>query len=378
MFEDLIELINENEVNLNTNSGRNRISKLINEVIERETWDRSIKEIIQVFKIENWPDETVRIILSYWHQYGDLDSIFIILIKFYLLKREDLEILFNKLQLSELEIIFKKSIEINHNQNFHIMANNLISFYDNDIDVQLYIDLINYAEEFQDRTKLNCKGPIEFFIHKKSQYLYADIPKWISIEEGENLSLLETLSPGKDYENVELDVEKLVKKAKDFFFIDGEEGVEDIAADKDINTALIKYLTASSLEENPIIVHRSNRVFGPANRFPDKNCVSNPNKNGPCRMLECLCRELDEDEAYDYTVGEWFFGVCDNYGCSKKIRDRSHCVRIPIDGGGWKGSFCSFICMDRSLPFRDKDMNFRIEYMKAAIHEDGIMDRTKT
>ena len=167
MFEDLIDLINENKVNLNTNPGRNKISKLVNNIIERETWDKSIREIIKVFKDENWSDETVRIILSYWHQFGDLDAIFIILVKFYLLKRDDLKILFNKLQLSELEVVLKKSLEIRHNQNFHIMANNLISFYDNDIDVQLYIDLIDYAEEFQDRTKINCKGPIEFFIHKK-------------------------------------------------------------------------------------------------------------------------------------------------------------------------------------------------------------------
>lgn len=382
MFEELVELINEKKVNLNTNAGRNKISKLVNQAVEKETWDTSIREIVEVFKRENWSDETVRIVLSYWHQYGDLDSVFIILVKYYLLKREDLKNLFDKLQLSELEILLKKSIELSHNQNFHIMANNLISFYDEDIDVQLYMNLIEYTEEFQERTKLDCRGPIEFFIYKKSQYLFADIPEWVSIEEGENLSLLETLSPGKDYENVELNVEKLVKKAKDFFFITPEdkeeESLEDIAADTNINTALINYLKASSLEENPIVIHRSNRVFGPANRFPDKNCVSNPNKNGPCRMLECLCRELDEDEAYDYMTAEWFFGVCDNYVCSKKIRDRSHSIRIPLEGGGWKGCFCSFECMNRSLPFRDKDMNFRIEYMKGAIFEDGIMDRTKT
>ena len=95
-------------------------------------------------------------------------------------------------------------------------------------------------------------------------------------------------------------------------------------------------------------------------------------------MLECVCCETDENEPYEYIIDEWFTGKCDNFDCSKKIRNQSHAIRFPVSEGGWKGCFCSFYCMDKSILFRDKDTNFRIEAMKISLHEDGIMDRTKT
>lgn len=372
MFEQLIELVNEKKSKLNTNYVRNKISKLVNNAIEEHSWDNSIKIFIKDIKALNWDNLTIQVVLSYWHQYGDLDAIFCILVKYYLASKEDLKWLFEALELSDLETILRKSIEMNNNQNYHIMANSLISFYPEDLTGQDYLNMISYTKEFQEKTQIDCKGIINFFIFKKSQYIFAPIPKWVSIEEGENLSLLMTVNPGKSYEDVEHTVEKLVKKAKDFFYIGGvEKGVKS-----EINDALMEYLKASSLEENPNIIHLANRVFGPANRSEGKNCVSNPNKNGPCRMLECLCKELDEEA--QIMLPEWFFGTCDNYDCSKRIRDRSHCLRIPLEGGGWKGCFCSFECMDNSLPFRDVDTNFRIETLKDELFEDGIMDRTKT
>jgi len=388
MFEELIEYINQKKINLNIKKGRNQLNKIIQLVIDNEGWDKSIKNIIEVFKASNWDNNTIQIILSYWHQFGDLDSIFCILTKYYLISKDNLIYLFEKLELSDLETILRKSIELKDNFNYQVLANNLISFYDRDLDGQTYLNLIEYTRNFQDKTKVNCKNIIDFFISKKSQYIYAPVPEWLSIEEGENLSLLMTLNPGKDYEDVEHEVNKLVKKAKDFFYVsqeidikekvDQEEEFDNVQVKPQLNDALINYLTSSSLEESPGVAHKANRVFGPANRFIDKNCVSNPNKNGPCRMLECLCREVDEQDVYIYDSCEWFNGSCASYKCSRKIRDRSHCVRIPLEGGGWKGCYCSFECMSDCLPFRDEDMNFRIETMKASLHEDGIMDRTKT
>ena len=240
------------------------------------------------------------------------------------------------------------------------------------------MNLIDYTRDFQHQKEHDCRPIIDFFLFKKSQYVYAPVPDWVNIKDGENLSLLMTLNPGKNYEDVEHVVEKLVKKSKDFFYVEEGKDIDTGSVNLTMEEALMNYLKTSSLEESSDIDHQANRVFGPVNRFPDKNCVSNPNKNGPCRMLECLCCELDGENDYNYVLYEWFTGSCDNYRCSKKIRNRSHCVRIPVEGGGWKGTFCSFDCMDSSLLFRNKDMNFRIEYMKNALHEDGIMDRTKT
>ena len=379
MFDELVDLINEKKIKVTNKTGRAKLSKILKDKIDLEGWDKSVKEIIKVFKKQTWDNLTIQIILSHWQENGDLDSIFVILVKYYLISNEDAKWLFERLELSDLENILKKSIELNDNQNYHILANNLINLYSGDesftdLDGNQYINLLNYVKDFQEKTQHDCKNIINFYNFKKSQYVYALVPDWVSIEEGENLSLLMTLNPGKSYEDVEHIVEKLVKKSKDYFYV--KEGEGNISLD--IEEALINYLKASSLEENPDIDHQANRVFGPANRFPDKNCVSNPNKNGPCRMLECLCCELDSENDYNYVLYEWFTGICDNFDCSKKIRDRSHCVRIPVEGGGWKGCFCSFDCMDKAILFRDKDTNFRIEYMKNALFEDGIMDRTKT
>lgn len=378
MFDELIDLINEKKIKVTNKTGRLKLSKIVKDIIDLEGWDKTIKEIIKVFIKQNWDNLTIQIILSYWHQLGDLDSVFVILIKYYLINQDDAKWLFSKLDLSDLETILKKSIELVENQNYHILANNLINLYDNDLDGEQYMNLINYTREFQNQKEHDCRTIINFFLFKKSQYVYAPIPDWVNIEDGENLSLLMTLNPGKNYEDVDHVIEKLIKKSKDFFYIEEGKDIDAGNVSLTMEEALMNYLKTSSLEESPDIDHRANRVFGPANRFPDKNCVSNPNKNGPCRMLECLCRELDSENDYNYTQYEWFDGVCNNYKCCKKIRDRSHCVRIPVEGGGWKGSFCSFECMEDSIPFRDKDMNFRIEYMKNALFEDGIMDRTKT
>ncbi len=195
------------------------------------------------------------------------------------------------------------------------------------------------------------------------------------------MSLLMTVNPGLPAEDVEGAVEKIVKKAKDYFYITPEilkkddeedEDEEGVTLKPELNEALLHYLKSSSLEESEGINRTANRVFGPANRFEKKNCVSNPGREGPCRMLECVCRELDEDYPE-----EWFFEVCEDYYCKKKIRDRSHAVRIPIQGGGWKGCYCSFECLENNLQFKDKDMAYRLEAMKGSLSEDGIMDRTK-
>lgn len=375
MFDDIVDLINDEKFDYNNIKDRKKLLNLINDYIEEETWDKSIKNMINYFKDNNIDNNMIKIVLSNWHNQGDLDAIFIILIKYYLISKENLNFLFNKLNLSDLKTILEKSIEVNDNQNYHFLATNLISFYKEDLDGDDYINLISYTREFQSKTLIDCNNIIDFFTFKKSQVIYADVPDWVSIKEGENLSLLTTVNPGKNYEDIEDDVDKLVKKAKDIFHttpFKKDEDLEEIGISKEFEEALINYLSASSLDTN----HFANRVFGPANRFVDKNCISNNNKNGPCRMLECLCREIDSDRSM--IMKEWFRGVCENYDCSKRIRDRSHCVRIPIEFGGWKGCYCSFDCMNNSLSFRDKDMNFRIEYMKASLNEDGIMDRTQT
>jgi hypothetical protein len=389
MSDELIELVNSNKNNLNTNSGLNKISELVDDLIEKETWDKSLKIIVQIFKEQKWDKRTIQIILSFCNKnLKDLDSVFIIATKYYILKKDDLKFLFKNLDLSDLKTLLKKYIELRDNLNYHILGNNLVGFYEKDLSGEEYEELFQYTNYYQnkynDRNKIeiNLESVKDYFIHKKGIYLYAEIPSWVSIKEGENLSLLLTVNPGLVAEDAEGALEKIVKKAKDYFYItpdilkeekEADDEEEGVILKPELNDALLQYLKASSLQEDESSIHTANRVFGPANRFEKKNCISNPGKSGPCRMLECVCREFEEDYPE-----EWFFGSCDNYFCKKKIRDRSHAVRVPVEEGGWKGCFCSFECLENNLAFKSRNMSFRLEAMRVSINEDGIMDRTKT
>ena len=51
-----------------------------------------------------------------------------------------------------------------------------------------------------------------------------------------------------------------------------------------------------------------------------------------CRLFTC---ERFEEE-------RWFDGVCDH--CFLKIRIPQHSVRLPLTGGGWRNSYCSWRC----------------------------------
>ena len=372
MLFALENFLEENLKNINKASKSKELKKIIDDIIDNNTWDESIKNVIQFLFDKKLQDKVIQYIISYWHSLGDLDVVFILLVKYYLLDKETLDKLFNILCLSDLKTLLMKTIEFDNNMNFHIVANTLISYFDNDLNCDDYLELIEYTKNFQQTMRVDCDPIIRFFTFKKSQLLFAPIPDWVSVKKGENLSLILNASPGRNFEDLDQEVDKIVDKAKNFFYFENKE------ADDKINKALLSFLHSSSLENSPEMDNIANRVFGPANRFVDRNCISNPGKEGPCRMLECLCLEIDHENTYDYLVEEWFTGKCDNFECSKKIRDRSHAIRYPDEKGGWKGCFCCFKCLNNSLVFRDEDTNFRIEYMKNALYEDGIMDRTKT
>ncbi len=117
------------------------------------------------------------------------------------------------------------------------------------------------------------------------------------------------------------------------------------------------------------------REFGPV------NCISvDPESDhicslyGGCRMLTCSEFELyDEDGTEldlldEYTCTEWFRGCCDI--CPEKIRKKHYAVRLPLEGGGWSGCYCSFNCLKKISP-----NDHYIERMKNQLDKIGIRDR---
>ncbi|MNK95328.1 hypothetical protein D3C87_1155600 [compost metagenome] len=92
------------------------------------------------------------------------------------------------------------------------------------------------------------------------------------------------------------------------------------------------------------------RIFGPAN--PMYN--SNPSQMslGGCRMFTCSVFDFDSEEQV-YT--DWFTGSCDT--CMRRIRKRSHAVRLPRATGGWLGCHCSIKCLKKQMNIRESEYN---------------------
>lgn len=77
-------------------------------------------------------------------------------------------------------------------------------------------------------------------------------------------------------------------------------------------------------------------------------------KHGGCRMLLCTefeSMDVNGDEfdlmAETEPVTDWFRGSCDK--CLKRIKEKHYAVRQPLPHGGWKGCYCSFVCLSELI-----------------------------
>lgn len=106
------------------------------------------------------------------------------------------------------------------------------------------------------------------------------------------------------------------------------------------------------------------RTFG-----PDNQIIITDDEVEHSRMFV----ELDNDE--DGSSIRWFTGSCDS--CFEKIREYWHCVRLPKEGGGWEGSYCSWNCTRKNLTNsdRDKERSLMIDYFETQTIRLGIQDR---
>lgn len=119
------------------------------------------------------------------------------------------------------------------------------------------------------------------------------------------------------------------------------------------------------------------REFGPVNTMnisvfsEDDQC----RKYGGCRMflcndfLECESEEEDVDDC-EYT-GNWFSGVCSI--CSRVIPKKYYAVRLPLVGGGWKGCYCSFSCLENDV--NDESTALSVGRMKEQLNLIKIRDK---
>lgn len=122
-----------------------------------------------------------------------------------------------------------------------------------------------------------------------------------------------------------------------------------------------------------------------------------PNKDlctsyGGCRMLTCVEFEKgegigdfnDQETVDDVEFGglsdinsnRWFHGSCDI--CAKKITNKRCALRMALRFGGWRGCYCSLLCLVTDIPDNDEtrvmtELNTRFHTMlkKFGICETG-------
>lgn len=123
------------------------------------------------------------------------------------------------------------------------------------------------------------------------------------------------------------------------------------------------------------------RLLGPVNTIPGTDLTRNDHvcsRYGGCRMLTCIDYEAadDEDDVPYYT--DWFRGNCDR--CHQKIANRSHSIRFPMPLGGWRGCYCSLVCIRAHIQFLFDEgevmlVEGNINAIAESLYEWGIQDR---
>ena len=317
--------------------------------------------------------------VAHYHA-ADLDELFIYLIKNIFIGHNELKAFLEICNVSSIEtILLKIPIYSKANniylegQNYGILASKV--FYAFDLDTltedQIRTLILRSANDSR-LTVVYDYVKLRFLSSEQSKK-----PSWVSKNPGESVNLMEEVSVGMDSQKMKsMYFDRVVDEVFDKFTIDnGEEDEEDESkVDKDdLISTYLSIVSEGDLDKSLLEDSLQQfRVWGPPNRG-NYDCPACPNGKGPCRMLLCNCKENTEDDEYYYDY-EWFSGNCDN--CRKKILDKSHCIRRPLIGGGWRGCFCSAECMKANDEMEDRKEDFLIRSVVEKLKENGIMDRT--
>lgn len=317
----------------------------------------------------------------------DIDYIFVRLIEGYHLSTPELKKLWGHIQVHGTYQSITKIYLLNRKRkNFSFFFTTLLQLFEKTLDLEELKTLEKIVSELSSKTKIPIDDIQHYISTSIGEISVAPKPPWVDVREGENLSLLTTVSAGGEVS--EKRFQNLLDESTDIFhsFVyEPSSGDEKGTFVKEkiplnIRETIQTFMSGiSSVEVDPEDEILANRVFGPQNRFKDKNCPYNLNEIGPCRMLNCYCRGKNETSPDVDSGIEWFDGFCDV--CSSTILNKSHAVRYPFKNGGWIGVFCSFRCLHRSIFFsgaENIDQMIRLENLKSTLMEHGIMDRTAT
>lgn len=345
--------------------------------LKNEKWSEDISIIVDNIYEHKIVEPEISKLLQDWDKEGDIDIVFIYLIKLFAVDKDRLCYLAENLRtLSSIDVLLYKILFIKDDDEFPGLASLIIKLTNSKLNVKQINVLLCKVRAWGRSSGVETDDVENYLKYLKGDMEYADIPCWVSIREGENLSLLKTVSPGEKFESIEARNVEFIARAHDLFHEIENKELRGQGVGISLDEAMQSVLSSYSDGEAPGYGN-PNRVFGPLNRSHERNCVSNFFLEGPCRMLECLCKEdIDTtSEVIDMKANSWFIGKCQV--CLKKIRDPSHAVRYPVKGGSWSGCYCSLECMKEDLNYIDENTNIRLDNLMYTLKEDGIMDRTK-
>lgn len=322
----------------------------------------------------------------------DMDEIVVLVARNFALSEKHLQTLFKHFNtISEPKDLLKNMMYMpEHHMYYGIAANTILNANGIELTPSEVEELSYEAESVELNTQADVEAIVHFVNDQTSKTeQYAEKPDWVSLKDGESMALLSEVSTALKEDEKKGFYEDFLQKGKDLFLfsdnIEYEEGSQ-IEAEKAIK-CFLSIMGSQELikEEEGSEEELEFRVWGPENRIPGVECCAGPKVEnadgieeavGPCRMLLCECREYDPDldQEYDGDM-TWFKGKCD--GCHLKIRDLSHALRFPVAGGGWKGCFCCFKCLEEKSPYPIKaEERISLNMMKQYIDRIGVMDRS--
>ena len=347
---------------------------------EEDEWTEYISNSIEAIYRDKLDEPEISKILLSHGQEEDIDIVFIKIIRNFAADKDKICYLAKKLNnLSDAETLLYKCLPIKRKNDYPIIASFILQCLQVDLTVTQISNILYTTREWHETTGIYVQDAVDYLLNIKGAKDFAPIPKWVSVKEGENLSLLKNILPGDGAEANRERNTNFIAQAHDLFHEIKGQKVKGQGININLEEAMQAVLSAYSEGENPEQTS-ADRVFGPLNRMSDRDCISNPYGNGPCRMLECICCEFDdvsyEGEKIEAVYSNWFTGRCNV--CMRSIRDSSHTVRLPLENGGWNGCYCSIDCIrgDNTIRINEK-VNILLNNMMFTLDDAGIMDRSK-
>lgn len=317
-------------------------------------------KMIKLFHTHKVSKNKIYPLIENWDDVYEIDDLIIKILTNFECDQNDMKYIINTIDTPDYTDIIEYIIEQEDENVFAILFENINYCYSKKINQSIIDRLLHTA-------KLYDKYTIIRFLQMKQKLLgmYKENPDYVSFKQGESKSMLDTVEQGLDQTslNVVDDIRAYSDKYIKSMNLTKKTSKLDIS--QAINIFMSTKAQSLSTEDNEHL-NIQNRLWGPMNAIPDTNCFSNKNSLGPCRMLQCECRE-EETEV-------WFKGSCDV--CDVKIRNLSYAIRFPLLKGGWFGCYCCFECMNKSPPVQITETEeIAITMMKETLQTDGIFDR---